>query len=220
MPMARGARGCGCGRSSNHHPSCAAGPRALRPPSQGMAYPGDLAARVAAAFPEHTSAPAGLAGMLQQAPAPGPAAATPSRTRSRSRRAMRPGAADRRPRTRGTLPDLSGEQARARALEDFDGDVYAESSRASLEYKWRTVCRMFQQWGVECFPPDVGKIRLLGASLKAGGYRTAAGYLSLYRCACARRGLAFDPAMATAIAMQRGPAAEVWGHQCRPPHFR
>ena len=51
------------------------------------------------------------------------------------------------------MPDLSTQQARERAVAEFDGDVYAESSRASLEYKWRPVARIFDEWRVDIFHP-------------------------------------------------------------------
>merc|ERR1712051_433887 len=58
--------------------------------------------------------------------------------------------------------------------------------------------RIFADWGTDPMPPTVGKIALLGAMLKAGGYRSAAGYLSLYRGTCARAGHGFGPELATA----------------------
>lgn len=120
--------------------------------------------------------------------------------RSRSpTRPMRAGAADRRRRTRGQLPDLAAPSARAVALADFRADIYTESSRDSLAFKWRTVVRMLADWGVDLYPPSVEKVYLLGASLKAGGYRSAPGYLSLYRVTCAREGHAFGPDLAIAI---------------------
>ena len=97
------------------------------------------------------------------------------------------------------MPALAAPAARAAALADFHADVYAESSRASLGFKLRTVTRMFADWGVELCPPTVEKVYLLGASLKAGGYRSADGYLSLYRSTCARHGHGFGPELAVAV---------------------
>ena len=129
------------------------------------------------------------------------AASTAARERSRSacRLPLRRGAADRRPRERGTLPALASPAIRAAALADFHANVYAGSSRASLGFKLRTVTRMFADWGVALCPPTAEKVYLLGASLKKGGYRSADGYLSLYRTTCARHGHGFGPELAVAV---------------------
>ena len=111
---------------------------------------------------------------------------------------MRPGAPERRAYTRGRLPDLSAPASRAAALADFHGDVYAGTSRESNAFKLRTILRVFADWGTEPYPPSVDKVALLGATLKAGGYRSAAGYLSLYRTTCAREGHGFGPELAVA----------------------
>ena len=62
----------------------------------------------------------------------------------------------------------------------------------------RTITRIFADWGTPLLPPTVGKVALLGATLRAGGYRSAAGYLSLYRTHCARADHGFGPELATA----------------------
>jgi hypothetical protein len=65
---------------------------------------------------------------------------------------LRVGAADRRARTRGLLPDLSAPAAREAALAEFRADIYTDASRESLEFKWRTITRMMADWGVELYP--------------------------------------------------------------------
>ena len=86
------------------------------------------------------------------------------------------------------MPDLTTETSRAEALEQFRMSVYADSSRTTLSFKWRTVTRMFAAWGVEPFPPSPQKVALLGAAPRAGGYRSAPSYLSLFRTTAARHG--------------------------------
>ena len=86
---------------------------------------------------------------------PGPVRPEPSETEraARSRSPLGPlrrGAPGRHARSRGAIPDLSSESARAAALEEFRLSIYADSSRSSLSFKWRTVERMFQAWG---WPP-------------------------------------------------------------------
>ena len=58
--------------------------------------------------------------------------------------------------------------------------------------------RIFSDWGTPPLPPTIGKVALLGATLRAGGYRSAAGYLSLYRSTCTRDGYSFSPDVALA----------------------
>ena len=78
------------------------------------------------------------------------------------------------------MPDLGREADREGALEGFRQGIYAESSRTSLSFKWRTVERIFAVWGASPYPISPNKVAMLGATLKAGGYRSAPGYLSLY----------------------------------------
>ena len=94
---------------------------------------------------------------------------------------------------------MSTEAARAEALSEFRLGIYAESSRHSLGFKWRTVVRLLAVWGAVPFLPTVDKIAMLGAALKAGGYRSAPGYLSLYRTAAAREGCPQGPELAVAF---------------------
>ena len=137
--------------------------------------------------------------LTQPALDPVPAPQPPSRERSRSlHRQLRAGAPVRRPRTRGAVPDLTDPAARATALNEYYMDVYAESSQVSLGFKWRTILRIFGTWGADPFPPTLDKITLLAATLKAGGYRSAPGYLSLYRSSGARAGHAATPDQAVA----------------------
>ena len=150
-------------------------------------------------FVGHPARGAVAAMLAASQPAPSPPPPPPPRTRSRSaRRPLRPGAPDRRSRRHGTLPLLTSPAARADALAEFHADVYSASSRASLGFKLRTVTRLFADWGVELCPPTVEKVYLLGTSLKAGGYRSADSYLSLYRSTCARHGHGFGPELAVA----------------------
>ena len=80
------------------------------------------------------------------------------------------------------MPDLSSPAAREAALGDFDNAVYADSSRATNACTLRTVKAMLAAWGVhEILPVTPGKVRLLGASLRAGRYRSFRNYLYALR---------------------------------------
>ena len=124
----------------------------------------------------------------------------PARERSRGLdRPLRHGAPVRLPRDRGSFPSLGTEAERASAIAELHGDVYAPSSRDSLAFKWRTVQRAFDAWGADPFPPSVTKVTMLAAALKAGRYRSAPGYLSLYRTSSARLGHTIGPELVTAF---------------------
>ena len=119
--------------------------------------PASLAARLEASFP----AQPGLWYQPVRAATAPAAELQPTRERSRSPLApLRPGAAGRHQRTRGSLPDLSTASARAAALAELHADVYAESSRSTLGFKWRTIVRMLSDWGFEALPPTLEKVYL------------------------------------------------------------
>ena len=77
------------------------------------------------------------------------------------------------------------------ALELLERDSLAASSRGALEAKLRTLHRALVPWGITPFPPTRAVLRALGATLKRGGYRSAASYLYLYKTESQRRGFAW-----------------------------
>ena len=133
-------------------------------------------------------------------------------TRTRSRSGARPSssrpgwaplrkdAPGRKRRTRGSFPDLSTPEARQAALAAVDADVYAASSKAPTDSRLRFVNKTLHLYGMTPYPPTREKVRTLGAALKAGGYTSAANYLSAYRVEAERQGFhldgPFDRAMA------------------------
>ena len=95
---------------------------------------------------------------------------------------------------RGSLPDLSSPAARQCALASFDKDIYAASGAGTRAARIRTIGRLLgpwvggepaeaanhgQAWWAARFDSDLA--RFLGASLKAGSYRSAGQYLSTAR---------------------------------------
>ena len=52
----------------------------------------------------------------------------------------------------------------------------------------QTIGRALAMWSLPVFPPDREKVQALGVILKAGGYRSAESYLSLYKAEAERRG--------------------------------
>lgn len=62
---------------------------------------------------------------------------------------------------------------RKRSLEALDKDIVAKSSAPSHESRLRTFRALAAAWQVAPFPLSVESIRCVGASLKAGGYRSA-----------------------------------------------
>jgi hypothetical protein len=94
---------------------------------------------------------------------------------------LRSDAPGRAARSRGALPALAPEEERAEALADFHSGIYAATTRRAMEFKLVTVSAALRRWNLELLPPTCEKVIALGATLKAGGYRSALSYLTLYR---------------------------------------
>ena len=88
----------------------------------------------------------------------------------------------------GMLPLWADDDDRWLALEALERDAHAASTRESMEAKLRTIHRALVGWGLVPFPPSMWTVRALGATLKRGGYRSAASYLWLYKAEAQRRG--------------------------------
>ena len=88
----------------------------------------------------------------------------------------------------GMLPLWANDDDRWLALEALERDAHAASTRESMEAKLRTIHRALVGWGLVPFPPSLWTVRALGATLKRGGYRSAASYLWLYKAEAQRRG--------------------------------
>ena len=133
---------------------------------------------------------------VPEAPAPPRPPRTQAQSRARSRSPPRPAldplrrdAPGRRGgRLIGSLPQWTGEEDQALALEEFYRDVLAASTQEALAAKLRTIHRALAGWGLVPFPPTLLTIRALGATLKRGGYRSAASYLYLLKTEAQRRG--------------------------------
>ena len=102
--------------------------------------------------------------------------------------------------SRGKVPGLDTEEARSAAMDAFVLGMHAASSTHVRQVKLTTVSRLLGLWGLAPHPLTVDKIRVLGAALKAGGYRTAESYLLLYRGEAVRRGELMSPDVAVTIA--------------------
>ena len=103
---------------------------------------------------------------------------------------MRAGAPGRRGgRVMGALPLWRNNDDRWLALEALERDALAASTREAMEAKLRTIRRALAGWGLEPLPPSMWTVRALGATLKRGGYRSAASYLWLYKAEVQRMGV-------------------------------
>ena len=89
------------------------------------------------------------------------------------------------------------------ALAQFDQDVLATTTRRSEDAKTRTLQNMCRQWGLDLLPLTRAKMRIVGASLKAGGYRSASQYLYLAKKLHERDDHAFGPDLHQALAEAR-----------------
>ena len=65
---------------------------------------------------------------------------------------------------------------RRESLRLFEQDILANSTNPSQDSRVRTYKAVCRAWQVEAFPLTLESIRCFGASLKAGGYRSAAVY--------------------------------------------
>jgi hypothetical protein len=119
-----------------------------------------------------------------------------SRSPPRALPPLRKDAPGRLERTRGALPTLATEEQRSAARSSFEKDVYATSTRRVLEAKLVTVSKAFALWGREPLPPSIESVTELGATLKAGGYRSASSYLTAYRGLIERSGYSIDGPLA------------------------
>ncbi len=73
-------------------------------------------------------------------------------------------------------------------MAEFVLDIYAPSNRASVASRLRLCERILALWGLPMLPPTPRSISALGASLKAGRYRSASVYVSAYKSWTARHG--------------------------------
>ena len=88
----------------------------------------------------------------------------------------------------GALPRWLSDEERLEALEAYERDALAASTREAVQAKLRTVHRALALWNLQPFPPTASALRALGATLKFGGYRSAASYLYLYKVEAQRLG--------------------------------
>ena len=176
------------GPSNPTHPPVAIGFHTRSSPRGAMSAP-----RWGWAMARGRSAPPG-GGVASAVPSTRPSTSSrPSRGRSRSPTAapsaqLRRDAPVRLPHTTGSFPDLSTSAAREAALSSFNLDIYAPSNRASVASRLRLCERLLDVWGMHMEPPTPKSVTALGASLKAGRYRSAAVYLSAYKAWALRHG--------------------------------
>ena len=73
---------------------------------------------------------------------------------------------------------LSTAAERDAAVEQVVAGMYAQTTLASNDARWRTIGRILEKFGLDVWPPSADKVVAIGAALKAGCDRSAAGYLS------------------------------------------
>ena len=119
---------------------------------------------------------------------------------SRSFGPLRAGAASRGPYRRGSLPDLSDPRVRAAAMDDYTSGFYAASSAPSIAARRKLYQKIVLDWGFELadFGPEL--IHAVGATLRAGGYRSACNILSQLRVDAERSGIEVSAASQRALA--------------------
>ena len=94
---------------------------------------------------------------------------------------------------------LAAPEVQQVALDDLRRDVFAPSHAAVVEAKLKTIRKALSLWHLDVLPPPVATIEALAASLKWGGYRSAASYLSVYKGYAERAGYQFAAPEARAL---------------------
>ena len=112
---------------------------------------------------------------------------------------LRAGAPGRQAYQRGCCPDLNDPAARDTALEEHDNAIYAPGTLATQASLLNTIRKLLNFWEVPLLPLTVRTVRLLGASLKAGRYRSAAQYLSAAKQAAERADQTLSPSILSAL---------------------
>jgi hypothetical protein len=85
---------------------------------------------------------------------------------------------------------------RQRSLQALDQDVLARTTNPAVEARVRTYLAICRAWEIQAFPLDNHNIRCFGASLKAGGYRSAAVY---YQAVCGHQQRALQTPVPTMV---------------------
>ena len=91
-------------------------------------------------------------------------------------------------RATGRFPNLNSEILRTAALTAVRLEVYAASTRPSVKSRRLFIVKALRAWKQRPFPPTVGKIEKVAATLRYGKYRSATSYLGQYRADSERAG--------------------------------
>ena len=113
---------------------------------------------------------------------------------------LRAGAPGRLPYRRGAYPDLAHPLAKQQAVMEYELGFYAASSAPAIGARRRLYLKILLQWGfkLEDMGPDV--VHAVGATLRAGGYRSAGCVLSQMSVDAERAGIVITPAARRALA--------------------
>ena len=76
------------------------------------------------------------------------------------------------------------------ALKELLKDTKARSTHGSDDSRLATMEGWLKRWGLQMYPPTIASYKAIAATLKAGGYKSAAVYLQVYRVSAERLGYA------------------------------
>ena len=89
------------------------------------------------------------------------------------------------PARRGSLhnaiSNVSTTVGRSEALQKLDDDMFSHTTKRPRDSRWSTWCTIAQTWQMQALPLTSDLIRAIGATMKAGGYRSPKLYFSLAR---------------------------------------
>ena len=106
--------------------------------------------------------------------------------------------------------------ARAGGLARLSADVYARSTQRSRKSRLATLVKLAADAQHDLVPVTVESIWLLAGALKAGNYRSGAGYLGFWRGPTGRRGSSGRPTWRPRAPTQCEALSADWG----PPSVR
>ena len=116
---------------------------------------------------------------------------------------------------------LATKEATRRALANLDGDVYAKSACAPRDSRWKTLVGLARgaEEAFAVLPLTRKKLRLFGAALKAGDYRSGHDYLGIAKARHLQKGHLWDSVLQAAMADVKRSLGRGLGEPARAADF-
>ena len=112
---------------------------------------------------------------------------------------LRAGAPGRAAYRRGAYPDLRDPAVRQQAVADYEAGFYASSSAPSIVARRRLYSKILSDWGMDLKDFGTEAVHAVGATLRAGGYRSSDNVLSQMKVDAERAGVEITAATKRAL---------------------